>query len=124
MDSLVGLVDQVIPGSPVLAIATAVVLLAAGWIARRVARSMQRQGARVGALEQRLRSERIRRRQLEQCIRENGIRLPYWPDDPAELYVAYSVSGAREDDVPPPRAAGDGTAHLETQHFVDPRRTP
>lgn len=119
MDSLVGLVDQVIPGSPVLAIATAVILLAAGWIARAARSSMRRQGTRVGTLERAVKSERNRRRQTEQCLREHGIRLPYWPDDPAELYAAYSgVPLLHEDDEAPK------TNRLETQYFTSPGRTP
>lgn len=119
MDALVGLVDQVIPGSPTLAIATAVIFIAAGWIARRVAASIRRQGARLGAVERSLKSERNRRRQVEQCLREHGIRLPYWPDDPAELYAAYSGPGPwPEDGVPLPRADDEpATNHLQTQYF-------
>lgn len=119
MDSLVGLIDQVIPGSPVLAILTAVALLAAGWIARRAARSMQRQGARVGALEKGFRLERSRRRQVEQTLREHGIRLPYWPDDPPELYLA-GARPARVDDVEDDQDDElDGyTTELATQHFT------
>jgi hypothetical protein len=73
MDSLVSLVDQVIPGSPLLAIITAVLLLAAGWIARKAAASMRRQGARLGTVEKVVKLERARRRQVEQCLREDGI---------------------------------------------------
>lgn len=127
MDSLVGLVDQVIPGSPLLAVITGVILVVAGWIARRVAASMRRQGVRVGALERAVKSERNRRRQVEQCLREHGIRLPYWPDDPAELYAPYSGPGPwPEDGFPLPREPDDepATNHLETQYFTSPRRTP
>jgi hypothetical protein len=63
-----------------------IVVTAAGIIGRRLVASMARQGARVGTLERTMRSERLRRRQLEQCLREDGIPLPYWPDDPPELY--------------------------------------
>lgn len=72
-------------GRPLLALA-ALVLAAAGWIARRAFRSQARQGSRIGTLEKVLKSERTRRRQVEQCLREQGIELPYWPDDPAELH--------------------------------------
>jgi hypothetical protein len=75
MDSLVSLVDQVIPGSPLLAIITAVLLLAAV-----------------------VKLERARRRQVEQCLREDGIPLPYWPDDPPELYLAGPRSRRDVDD--------------------------
>lgn len=124
MDSLVSLVDQVIPGSPVLAITTAVLLLAAAWIARRVYGSMRRQGARVGKLEQTARLERSRRRQVEQSLREVGIPLPYWPDDPPELYLAGVRT--RDDDQADEQADDPHTSHLETQYFIKPppaRRT-
>jgi hypothetical protein len=98
MDSLVSLVDQVIPGSPLLAIITAVLLLAAGWIARKAAASMRRQGARLGTVEKVVKLERARRRQVEQCLREDGIPLPYWPDDPPELYLAGPRSRRDVDD--------------------------
>lgn len=127
MDALVSLVDQVIPGSPVLAITTAVVLLAAGYIARRVARSMQRQGARVGTLEKLARLERSRRRQVEQCLREEGIPLPYWPEDPPELYLAGTRRPARDvdDDQDDEHQVPDlDTAHMDTQYFIPPRPTP
>jgi hypothetical protein len=70
-----------------------VVVTAAGIIGRRLVASMARQGARIGTLERTLRSERLRRRQLEQCLREDGIPLPYWPDDPPELYAANARRG-------------------------------
>lgn len=74
--------------TPLVVLMASGILAVAGFIGRRVARSIARQGARVGTLERTLRSERLRRRQLEQCIREDGVPLPYWPDDPAELYAA------------------------------------
>jgi hypothetical protein len=77
--------------TPLVVIVAGVILLAAAWIGGRVFRSMQRQGGRIGKLEQAARSERIRRRQLEQCLRERGIRLPYWPDDPPELYAVQQL---------------------------------
>lgn len=48
--------------------------------------SVRRLGERLGAVEIDLTGETTRRRQLEQTLREHGIRLPYWPGDPAELY--------------------------------------
>jgi hypothetical protein len=115
MDSLVSLIDQVIPGSPGLAIATAVLLLAAGWIARKAAASMRRQGARLGTVEKVVKLERARRRQVEQSLRERGIPLPYWPDDPPELYLA----GPRfVDDAQGDEQGDEFTTELATQHFT------
>jgi hypothetical protein len=73
--------------TPLVLLLAAILLAAAGWIGVRVFRSLQRQGARIGGLEKSLREERIRRRQTEQCVREAGIDLPYWPGDPAELHA-------------------------------------
>lgn len=111
--------------TPLVMLVAGAALLIAGWIGGRVFRSLQRQGARVGRLEQLARSERARRRQLEQCLRERGIPLPYWPDDPPELYLAGrfdrdDVDEHQSDDVDP----NAGTAHLETQYFVPARPTP
>jgi hypothetical protein len=69
----------------VLVLAVALVVLAA-WIGRRASASVQRQGARLGAVEQQLHSEVTRRRQVEQLLRDLGDPLPYWPDDPAGLH--------------------------------------
>jgi hypothetical protein len=123
MDSLVSLIDQVIPGSPGLAIATAVLLLACGWIARKAAASMRRQGARLGAVEKAVKLERTRRRQVEQCLRERGMPLPYWPDDPPQLYAPYSGPGPwPQDGIPLPYEDDDQgdefTTELATQHFT------
>lgn len=83
------------PGETPLAVIAGVVLSVAAFIGRRVSASMQRQGARLGAVETDLESEITRRRQLEQCLREQGIRLPFWPKDPVALYLA---GGGRRDD--------------------------
>lgn len=72
--------------TPVILLLAGVLLLAAAWIGRRAFASQARQGRRLGVLEQRLRSETTRRRQVEQTLREQGLELPYWPDDPAELH--------------------------------------
>jgi hypothetical protein len=120
MDSLVSLVDQVIPGSPALAILTAVLLLAAGWIARKAAASMRRQGARLGAVEKVVRLERSRRRQVEQCLRERGIPLPYNPEDPPELYLAgprYVDDDQDHDDEEFAPEADPHTARVDTPAF-------
>jgi hypothetical protein len=113
--------------TPLIVVVAGVILLAAGWIARKAFASQQRQGRRIGAVEKLLRSERTRRRQLEQTLREHGIRLSYWPDDPAELYAPYSGPGPWPDDgVPLPyedQGAGLATTHLQTQFFVPPRPT-
>lgn len=110
--------------TPLIVLIAGGLLLVAGWIGGRVFRSLQRQGARIGRLEQTLRSERARRRQLEQCLRERGIPLPYWTDDPPELYLAGRFDRR---DVDEDQGDGEpGTYHLETQHFVPPhpsRRT-
>lgn len=90
-----------------------IVLLIARRAAASVARieaSVQRLGSRIGALETDLSSETTRRRQLEQCLREHGIRPPYWPDDPVELYLAGHL-----DDYQPP--AAPETNWIPTQDF-------
>lgn len=61
------------------------VLTVAGAVARKVSGSMQRQGARLGELEQLAAAERRRRQQVETVLMEMGVALPYWPDDPPEL---------------------------------------
>jgi len=105
--------------SPAWLVLCAVLLAIAGAVARRQGQSARRQGSRIGGLEQLARTERIRRRQLEAVLREHGIRLPYWPDDPPEFYTptvpADDDGGDDEDD---PR-----TAHLETQYFTRDRLT-
>lgn len=73
--------------TPLVLLLAAILLAAASWIGVRVFRSLQRQGTRIGGVEKSLREERIRRRQVEQCVREAGIELPYWPGDPAELHA-------------------------------------
>jgi len=93
-----------------------VLLAIAGAVARRQGMSARRQGARIGRLEQLARSERIRRRQLEQVLREAGTHLPYWPDDPPEFYTPPEPA---EDDTD---ADDAGTTHLETQYFIPPRK--
>jgi hypothetical protein len=72
--------------TPLLVVLAGGLLAIAGFIGKRAAGSMQRQGARIGGLEVQATSEQTRRRQLEECIRSYGFPLPYWPDDPAELY--------------------------------------
>jgi len=105
--------------TPLVVLIASAILAAAGWIGRRVARSIARQGARLGTVEKVLKSERLRRRQLEQILREERIPLPYWPDDPAELYAPYAGRG------PWPEAGDEpATTHLETQYFTSPRRNP
>jgi hypothetical protein len=111
--------------TPLIVLIAGVILLAAGWIGRKAFASQQRQGRRLGVLEQLLTSERTRRRQLEQTLREHGIHLSYWPGDPAELYAPYSGRGPwPEDGVPLPyedQGADPDTAHLQTQYFIPPR---
>jgi len=103
---------------PAWLVLCAVLLAIAGAVARRQGLSARRQGARIGALEQLARTERIRRRQLEQVFREQGIKLPYWPGDPPEFYTP--TAPADDDD----QAADDlDTAHLETQYFTRDRLT-
>lgn len=72
--------------TPLLVVLAGALLAIARIIGKRAAASMQRQGTRLGALEKLVLSERTRRRQLEECVRNYGYPLPYWPDDPAELY--------------------------------------
>jgi hypothetical protein len=98
--------------SPAWLVLCAVLLAIAGAVARRQGQSARRQGARIGGLEQLARTERIRRRQLEAVLREEGIRLPYWPDDPPEFYTP--TTPADDDD----QDDEQGTTHLETQYFT------
>jgi hypothetical protein len=69
--------------SPWLLLVAGVVFAGASAAYKRAAGSMQRIGARVGALETLAEKERTRRRQVEAVLLELGIPLPYWPDDPA-----------------------------------------
>lgn len=103
--------------SPAWLVLCAVLLAIAGAVARRQGLSARRQGSRIGGLEQLARTERIRRRQLEAVLREHGIRLPYWPDDPPEFYTP--ITPADDDG----QAADPDTAHLETQYFTRDRLT-
>lgn len=89
--------------TPIVVIVAGVLIAAAGWIGGRAFRSVRRQGARVGAVERKVSLEQTRRRQVEQLLRELRVPLPYWPDDPAELYAPYSGPGPwPEDGVPLP----------------------
>jgi hypothetical protein len=83
-----------------VSIVTVIGRRAAAAVARLEA-SVQRLGGRLGALETDLDAETTRRRQLEQSLREDRIRLPYWPKDPPELYLA----GLDEEYPLPPRTA-------------------
>jgi len=105
--------------SPAWLVLCAVLLAIAGAVARRQGQSSRRQGARIGGLEQLARTERIRRRQLEAVLREHGIRLPYWPDDPPEFYTP-STPADDDGDLD----GDDPTTHLETQYFTRDRLTP
>lgn len=71
------------PESPWLFYVAGVLLLGAAGIGRRLFASQARQGARIGALEQKAEGERIRRLQLESVLEDEGSRLPYWPPDGA-----------------------------------------
>jgi len=118
MTTLLDALQAVGVDSPAWLVLCAVLLAIAGAVARRQGLSARRQGARIGALEQLARTERIRRRQLEQVLREEGTKLPYWPGDPPEFYTP--TAAAADDD----QADDDlDTAHLETQYFTRDRLT-
>lgn len=68
-------------------LALALVLLGiASRVARSARASARRQGERIGALELRADSERIRRQQVEDELRRRGVRLPWWPADGRPQY--------------------------------------
>jgi len=73
--------------SPWLVLFAGVLLALAGAVGRRLFGTLQRFGARLGALEGAVKLEATRRRQTEEVTRDHGIPLPYWPGDPAELYA-------------------------------------
>jgi hypothetical protein len=87
-------------------LALAVVLLGiASRVARAARQSAVRQGERIGQLEKRADSERLRRQQVEAHLTGLGIRLPWWPADgrPAPTYEPYSGPGPwPQDGVPLP----------------------
>jgi hypothetical protein len=93
--------------TPILAVIAAGLLAVARVVGKRAAASMQRQGARLGAVEDLQLSERTRRRQLEECLRANGFPLPYWPDDPPELYRPPPPRYRYDDEDEDPAAAGE-----------------
>lgn len=84
--------------TPLLVLIAGGLLSVAAFVGRRAAASMQRQGRRIGAVENALKLERTRRRQLEQCLRELNVPLPYWPDDPPGLYRPTRLAPPLEDD--------------------------
>lgn len=84
--------------TPLLVVIASGLLAIAGFIGKRAAASMQRQGARLGRLEISGAAEQTRRRQLEQCLREYGFPLPYWDGDPPELYLTPARSARSYDD--------------------------
>lgn len=73
------------PDSPWFLVVAAGILAAAAAIGRRLWASLRRIGERVGKLETELVSERTRRQQVECVLLEDGIPLPVWPGDPANL---------------------------------------
>lgn len=99
--------------TPLLVVLAGALLAIARVVGKRAAASMQRQGARIGELETAHTSERTRRRQLEECLRAYGFPLPYWPDDPPELYRP-----------PPPRPRYDDDDDLADDPPTEVRRAP
>jgi hypothetical protein len=73
------------PDSPWILVLAVALLVAAAGIGRRLFASLQRIGARVGALERLTESEQTRRRQVEAELLECGVPLPLWPADPASV---------------------------------------
>jgi hypothetical protein len=84
--------------TPLVVVIASGLLAIAGFIGKRAAASMARQGARVGRLEIVAAAEQTRRRQLEQCLREFGFPLPYWDGDPPELYLTPARPARSYDD--------------------------
>jgi hypothetical protein len=110
--------------TPVLLLLAVAVLLAASLIARKAFASQARQGKRLGTIERLMQSERTRRRQVEQVLREQGIELPYWPDDPAELHGITAIrrsSYYSSDDLPAPPYLELPTAEAERPPVPDAR---
>jgi hypothetical protein len=119
MDTLLTAVRQLMPGSPALFLATVVLLLLCGAAGKRLFGSVQRQGARIGRLEQlhvqavgRARLERVRRYQLEVALLREGVDLAPWPDSPTADDVDQD-----DDDPDDDRRPADPTSELATQHF-------
>lgn len=100
--------------TPLLVVIATGLLGIAGFIGKRAAASMQRQGARLGRLEILVEAEQTRRRQLEECLRSEGFRLPYWPGDPAALYRPPPPRYVDEEDQAP---AAPETDWMPTQDF-------
>lgn len=117
MDVVLSALRDVWPGSPGLLLVAVVVLLAAARVAQRVFASLQRQGTRIGALEQDARATELRRYQVEACLLARGIPLPPWPAGPHPRDVVDLVDDDEDLD----------TTQLATQHFSRhhlSRRTP
>jgi hypothetical protein len=81
MATVAELIGSIRADSPWLVLLAGVLLAGAGAVARRLTGSLGRIGARVGSLERIAASERTRRRQVEQALRDLGVPLPYWPPD-------------------------------------------
>jgi hypothetical protein len=71
------------PESPWPLAVLVLVLVVAGGVFRRQQTTLRRFGARVGVLETSLQLETTRRRQVEEELRADGYRLPFWPLDGA-----------------------------------------
>lgn len=67
--------------SPGWFVASAVLLALAAAVARRQSASSRSQGKRIGRLEKILALEVVRRRQVEAVLLQDGLRLPWWPED-------------------------------------------
>jgi hypothetical protein len=119
MDVVLSALRDVWPGSPGLLLVAVVLLLAAAQVGRRVFASLQRQGARIGKLEQDARAAELRRYQVEATLLARGVPLPPWPNGPHPRDVLDQVDVADDGD--------PGTAQLSTQYFSRHhlnRRTP
>lgn len=94
----------------------AVTLLGVVWrVAHNARASLQRQGARIGRLEQDRRAAELRRYQVEATLLRAGIELPPWPDGP---------HAPRDADAEPAWDDDPGTTALPTQHFTRHHLTP
>lgn len=126
MSVLIDALQSVGLNDPAWLVLCAVLLAVAGAVARRQGLSARRQGARIGRLEQRAALERIRRLQIEDTIRQAGIRLPWWPadddvdqvDDDVAEYEPYSGPGPWPQDGVPLPHSGPKTHRLPTQDFT------
>jgi hypothetical protein len=124
VDVVLSALRDVWPGSPGLLLLAVVLLLAAAQVGRRLFGSLQRQGERIGALEQGARATELRRYQVEATLLGLGVPLPPWPDGPHPRDVVDQVDRDQRPDEDDDLA----TTALATQHFsrhhLNRRNTP